>query len=303
MCPFASMPEARATKPGSVTRCSVQPSASTDLPNHCPCLHPAGRHVRPVLGLCWRARRLGRALPGRGTRHSQRPAGQQRAQGPGHAAAGAALHLLLLGVRPCGPASHALCEDAAGRTHSPWTACCPAHSSHDPVADGALSSHPELAWPIRVSSRIADGSPSQPPPDSTPESAQAYLFLFLFLAHSHAAGPRRRRGRRDPLWATTSAPLPLAPAPRAAAGPATWARDSRSRTAHGRGSTRRTRARRRSAAARRRALERVAALGHTAQVGLQGAIIIITAVMVTAAKQRSVLGRGLKYRRVGRGLV
>ncbi len=32
-----------------------------------------------------------------------------------------------------------------------------------------------------VSSRIAGGSPSQPPPESTPESAQAYLFLFLFL--------------------------------------------------------------------------------------------------------------------------
>jgi hypothetical protein len=31
-----------------------------------------------------------------------------------------------------------------------------------------------------VSSRIAFGSPSQPPPESTPESAQAYLFLSLF---------------------------------------------------------------------------------------------------------------------------
>jgi hypothetical protein len=32
-----------------------------------------------------------------------------------------------------------------------------------------------------VSSRIACGSPSQPPPETTPEFAQAYLSLFLFL--------------------------------------------------------------------------------------------------------------------------
>jgi hypothetical protein len=51
-----------------------------------------------------------------------------------------------------------------------------------------------------VSSRIAGGSPSQPPPESTPESAQAYLFLFLFLPCPHLQIRNKdANGRAAPL--------------------------------------------------------------------------------------------------------
>jgi hypothetical protein len=88
-----------------------------------------------------------------------------------------------------------------GRQH----ACSPEPRPSLPCWEHPAAVGAERTADVCVSSRIAGGSPSQPPPESTPESAQAYLFLFLF--HPAAACCGRCT---SPRLARQPAPTPVA---------------------------------------------------------------------------------------------